>query len=186
MPSIITHSVVAIATGKTVTNEKMPIRFWLYAVACSCLPDADVIAFGFGIPYGHFFGHRGFFHSLFFALLLSLVALALFHSAQKCSPRQWLMVWACFFISAASHGILDAFTNGGLGIALLSPLDDTRFFFPTAPIKVSPIGISAFFTKRGFHVLMSEIIWVWVPCVIIVLMTRKIKVKFKSQITNSK
>ncbi len=178
MPSIFTHSVVGIATGKTITNKKMPIRFWLYAVLCSCIPDADVIAFGFGIPYMHVFGHRGFFHSLFFALLLSLVAAALFHAAQKSHPRQWLMVWACFFISAASHGILDAFTNGGMGVALLSPFDETRFFFPPSPIKVSPIGISAFFTKRGFQVLISEMIWVWIPCLTLVFLAwiaRKIK-----------
>jgi inner membrane protein len=44
----------------------------------------------------------------------------------------------------ASHGILDAMTDGGLGVAFFSPFDDTRCFFPFRPIKVSPIGLSFF------------------------------------------
>jgi len=40
-------------------------------VACSVMPDLDVIGFRFGIRYGDFWGHRGFTHSLLFAALLA-------------------------------------------------------------------------------------------------------------------
>ncbi|NIM12838.1 MAG: hypothetical protein GTO45_29905 [Candidatus Aminicenantes bacterium] len=53
----------------------------------------------------------------------------------------------------ASHGVLDAFTNGGLGIALLSPFDTTRHFSPWQPIEVAPIGIWAFFSDWGVKVM---------------------------------
>ena len=34
------------------------------------------------------------------------------------------------FLSTASHGVLDALTDGGLGVAFFSPFDQTRYFFP--------------------------------------------------------
>jgi inner membrane protein len=52
-------------------------------------------------------------------------------------------------VGAASHGILDAMTNGGLGVALLSPLDTTRYFRPWRPIQVSPISLRRFFSDEG-------------------------------------
>ncbi|NIM77978.1 MAG: hypothetical protein GTO20_04240 [Candidatus Aminicenantes bacterium] len=58
-----------------------------------------------------------------------------------------------FFLLTASHGVLDAFTNGGLGIALLSPFDTTRHFSPWQPIEVAPIGIWAFFSDWGVKVM---------------------------------
>jgi inner membrane protein len=38
----------------------------------------DVITFAFGIPHEHFWGHRGFSHSLVFALIWAAVVVALF------------------------------------------------------------------------------------------------------------
>jgi membrane-bound metal-dependent hydrolase YbcI (DUF457 family) len=58
----------------------------------------------------------------------------------------------------ASHGVLDAMTDGGLGIAFFAPFDNTRYFFPFRPVKVSPIGLS-FFSARGLDVIWSELLW---------------------------
>jgi inner membrane protein len=69
--------------------------------------------------------------------------------------------------STASHGILDAFTNGGLGIAFLWPFSSERYFAPYQVIEVSPIGISRFLSSRGLAVLESELVWVWAPCVVL-------------------
>jgi hypothetical protein len=60
------------------------------------------------------------------------------------------------------HALLDALTNGGLGVALLSPLSNARFFFLFRPILVSPIG-TGFFSEYGVKVLGSEILWIWMP-----------------------
>jgi inner membrane protein len=51
----------------------MPVSFWLLSAGLAMLPDADVIAFYFGIPYGSRFGHRGFTHSLFCAALVGML-----------------------------------------------------------------------------------------------------------------
>ena len=40
---------------------------WMGAI-CTIVPDFDVIGFAFGVSYGDVLGHRGFTHSLLFAV----------------------------------------------------------------------------------------------------------------------
>jgi inner membrane protein len=181
MPSAISHAAVAAAAGIAFAPQGVPNRFWPLALACSILPDADVIAFAFGIPYHHTFGHRGFFHSLFFALILSFIVTAVFFREEKLLSERWFFYIIFFFLLTASHGILDAFTNGGLGIALFSPFSNERYFLPWTPIAVSPIGIKAFLSQRGWFVLKSELMWVWLPVSILAVIStviRKVLVQF--------
>jgi inner membrane protein len=44
------------------------------SMALAALPDVDVVGLYLGVPYGSFFRHRGFSHSLCCALLVSLPA----------------------------------------------------------------------------------------------------------------
>ena len=125
-------------------------------------PDADVLGFRFGIHYGDFLGHRGFTHSLAFAALVALVVVSM-----RGSVAHRRALWLYLFVATASHGLLDAFTDGGLGVALLAPFDNTRYFFPVRPILVSPIGISSFFSQYGLSVITSEASWVWLPSAIL-------------------
>jgi inner membrane protein len=118
------------------------------------------------VPYEHFLGHRGFFHSFFFCLVFAFLIDQIFFRNQKSSTKERAVRVGYFFLCGASHGLLDMLTTGGLGIAVLSPFDNTRYFFPWRPIKVSPIGIANFFSERGIRVLKSEFIWIAVPCII--------------------
>jgi inner membrane protein len=52
MATAITHALVALALGKSITRKPMPFRFWMAGVVCSIIPDADVLGFGRGIEYG--------------------------------------------------------------------------------------------------------------------------------------
>jgi inner membrane protein len=88
---------------------------------------------------------------------------------------RWFFYFILFFLLTASHGVLDAFTNGGLGIALLSPFDNTRHFFPWKPITVSPIGVKAFFSKWGLAATKSELLWIWLPCSLVVVLSTLIR-----------
>jgi inner membrane protein len=123
------------------------------------VPDLDVLAFRFGIPYGAFWGHRGFSHSLLFALLTALPAAALTCRRLRIPFLDWC---GFLFVAVASHGLLDALTNGGLGVALFAPFDDRRWFNPWRPVEDSPNGLS-FFSARGLDTLWSEFIWILVP-----------------------
>ena len=167
------------ALGKTVTDKKIPLRFWVLVVFCSVLPDADVVGFRFGIEYGDFWGHRGFFHSLFFAFILSSTVAFLTFRKTSLFSKKWWLIWVFFFGISASHGLLDVFTDGGLGIALLSPFDTTRYFCPWRPLRVSPIGIRWFLTHWGSRALMSEIIWLWVPLTAVLIIVTAYRKKRK-------
>lgn len=145
--------------------RKMPRRFWYLTVACATVQDLDVIGLrhDVGIPYGHFLGHRGLSHSLPFAFVISVIAVSLMLKYVKLFSLKWWCLWAFFFAIAASQGLLDAMTNGGLGVALLSPFDRTRYFLPWRPIEVSPIGLHGLFSKRGLKVIISEVGLIWIP-----------------------
>ncbi|MFT3775652.1 MAG: metal-dependent hydrolase [Minicystis sp.] len=175
MASAITHGVVGFAAAVAYAGTPTPRRLWLLAVGCAILPDADVIAFPLGIPYRSLFGHRGFSHSLLFALLLGVVVTALaFRALRPGSLAFWSR--SLFFAAVtASHGALDALTNGGLGVAFFSPLVLKRYFFPFRPIAVSPVNVRAFFGPWAVRILATEIVWVWVPAMFLVLLALGIR-----------
>lgn len=169
MASIFAHAVCAVAVSDSLRKKQIPRRLWLLAIISAILPDIDVIGFAWGIEYGDVLGHRGFTHSLFFAALWAgLLALWLF------KEERYLVFTILFFVTA-SHGVLDAMTNGGLGIAFLSPFDNTRYFFDFRPIQVSPIGIQAFFSEWGLRVIQSEVIWVGLPGLSVLLTSKTIR-----------
>jgi len=163
MPSEFTHIFVSTMLGKTSFAEKMPPRFWVLSVVCTVLPDIDVIGYYLGVRYGDMFGHRGFSHSLFFALLVGvLVVLLAFPAVARFSKKWWAMV-AFFFVVTASHGILDSLTDKGMGVGFFIPFDNTRYFMPWRPVFASPMRIPKFFSMTGLEVLGREILWIWVP-----------------------
>jgi inner membrane protein len=159
VPSILSHPAVPLAIGLGLGAQVISRRLVLAGIAASVLPDLDVLAFRVGISYSHELGHRGISHSLAFAFMLGLVAL-LFGPQLRATPRT-----AGLFIltAAASHGLLDMLTNGGLGVALLWPFSEHRFFFPARVIEVSPLSLRRFFGPSGISVLSSELLWVWLP-----------------------
>ncbi|MET3448166.1 inner membrane protein [Ralstonia sp. 1138] len=123
------------------------------------LPDLDVAALRLGIRYQDVFGHRGATHSIAFALALAMLA-ALAHPLLKSTAwRSAIFVG----LAALSHPLLDMCTNGGMGVALLWPFSEHRWFFPLRPIAVSPLGVSQFLGPRGLAVMVSELYWVWLP-----------------------
>ena len=142
-------------------------------MACSIVPDLDVIGFSFGIRYGDLWGHRGLTHSLFFACLLSAVLVELWHRRQSPSAKARLFVY--FFLCTASHGVLDAMTDGGLGVAFFSPFDTSRYFFAVRPVAVSPIGIGEFFNTEALRILATEVTWIWMPTVVMFVSSRAIE-----------
>lgn len=159
-----THAFTAVALNKALTTAKLPPRFWALAVISSALPDADVVGFAMGIEYGDQLGHRGLSHSLMFALAWSFGALSVVNLPNiPRGSRTWWKLIALLFAVTASHGVLDALTNGGLGVAFFAPFDGTRYFFPWRPLVVSPISFERFFTSWGGAVLQSEWKFIWLP-----------------------
>ena len=167
MASALTHAFAAVALTKTLSNRKRDWRFWTLAVASSILPDADVVSFAVGTEYGDLLGHRGLSHSLLFAALWSLLVVSCEYKRLTKFSQHWWSLAGLFFVVTVSHGILDAMTNGGLGVAFFAPVDTTRYFFPWRPIRVSPVGVGQFFSGQGAAIMASEMKYVWLPLAMI-------------------
>ncbi len=193
MASLFTHGFVAASAG--LFPEFAKHRGWILLLGAfaAIVPDADVLAFRYGIAYDHPFGHRGATHSLAFALLLgALLTLPFLRAyplrfrrrasappaapgpvrespAKSAAPRSTggsgFVLFAYFFLCTLSHSLFDALTNGGLGVAFFFPFDNARYFFPDEwrVVQVSPIGARRFFSEWGLRVILSELKFIALP-----------------------
>ena len=134
------------------------VESYVCILTCCCSPDYRNLLLSTPDAKAHV-------HSLFFSAVLSVsvTAILAWHERLKISRSA---LFAYLFLATASHGILDAMTNRGLGVAFFSPFDNSRYFLPWRPIRVSPIAIHRFFSARGYAVLRSELLWVWIPAIL--------------------
>jgi len=163
MPTILSHAAVPLALGLGLGARVVPRRLLLAGVLASVIPDLDVLAFRFNVAYSHALGHRGVSHSLAFAVVLGLVALVIAQPLRATRRAAFLFVAVC----SASHGALDMLTNGGHGVALWWPLSAERLFAPWQVIEVSPLSLRRIASARGLEVLQSELLWIWLPAVLV-------------------
>lgn len=161
MPTVITHAAIPLVLGAALGRGTIPPRLAVAGACAAMLPDLDVVAFRFGVAYADAFGHRGASHSLLFAAAVGAIGLpgARWLRSRAVPAATWL------FACAASHPLLDALTNGGLGVALFWPWHEARMFAPWRPVEVSPFG-AHFFSARGLAVLWSELRWIGLPALV--------------------
>lgn len=165
MPTIFSHAALgaglALGTSREAPPELRRPLAWI-AAAVAATPDLDVAAFSLGIPYGDLLGHRGLSHSLVAAVAIGAVAWAVLLGLVPRAddiPRPGWREALVLVVAAASHGLLDMATDGGLGCAVLAPFSAERFFWPVRPIPVSPIGLG--FLVWGLPVLAWELVLLW-------------------------
>lgn len=171
MPTILTHVAVPVCATIAFGTQRIPASALLVGMFAAIVPDFDGLAFKLGIAYGTMTGHRGFTHTLAFALLLGLLGWWL-------APR-WRMYrtlgWAWVALCTLSHPLLDMLTNGGIGIALFWPFDGTRYFSSWRPIEVSPVALKRFVSPRGAQVLLNEMLTVWAPLLVMAILAMSIR-----------
>ncbi len=172
MASVFGHSIAAYTISKII-DQKVSKILVIIAIFSSILPDVDIISFKLGIPYLHPLGHRGFTHSIFFAIIWALFISFVLGKSRK---QLWFLV---IFLSTISHGILDAMTTGGRGVGFFIPIINDRFFLPFRKIAVSPIRIGEFFSEWGIQVIFSEIKYILMPCLIVLVISFIIKKRKK-------
>lgn len=165
------HIAVGLAAGRACEGHGVttsPWRLMLGLTALSLLPDADVIAFVLRIPYEAPWGHRGASHSLVFAMAIAAMVALVWPALGRQHSLRWFGV---VFGVVASHGLLDALTDGGLGAALLWPVTDARYFAPWRPLPVAPIG-RGLLSMRGLRVMAFETL-LFAPFVLYALWPRR-------------
>jgi len=163
MPTILAHAAVPLALGLGLGTRAVSPRLLVAGIAASMAPDLDAIGLHLGVAYSDTAGHRGLTHSLAFAVLLSLLATAAAGLLRTTRLRAFAFVLAC----AASHGLLDMLTTGGLGVAWWWPLSDTRHFLPWRVIRVSPLTLQRLMSPVGRAVMVSELWAVWLPAALL-------------------
>ena len=164
MPGI-GHLAVGMAAARmsTAPARVTPVTWMCLLIGAAYLPDVDVVAFALGVPYGAPFGHRGVLHSPAFAVLCTML-LGLVSWRLGIRPLRMMLVAGLVMMS---HGLLDAFTDGGRGVALLWPLNNVRYFAPWRPIPVSPLGTHAV-SIRGWEIMLNEAM-IFLPLFLVVL-----------------
>lgn len=173
MASPVSHALVAVALGTVFPAPRRGGRYWL-AACCSILPDIDVIGFHAGVAYDSLLGHRGLTHSIAFAAMIAAILTFLpVADRSKWGPR-WIS-WLYLFLAGASHGILDALTNGGLGVAFFSPVHNTRYFLPWQPVEAGPLYLADVFSPLGKAVAMTEFTWIVIPSVVFMMTVRVLR-----------
>ncbi len=177
MPSIFSHSIFGLVISRLKVQTTKKNLFYFCIILCTIVPDFDVISFYFKIPYSAPFGHRGFSHSILFAIFFSISISILFE--KNILSKNFLIYVLIFFSATISHGIFDAMTNGGLGVCFFCPFESKRYFFEFRPIQVSPIGKN-FFSKKGLEVILSELIWIWIPSFLFIALVEIFKYKKKN------
>ena len=93
MASAFGHAVASLAIGQVGITAKTSWRLMAAGVLLSILPDADSIGFFMGVPYHSFWGHRGFSHSIVFALLISIIVQQFFFARHKAPAEQIRIVF---------------------------------------------------------------------------------------------
>lgn len=170
MATIVTHAVVGYTIARICVRKPIHPLYWILALTAPTLPDLDVLGHRYGIRYQDCFGHRGAFHSLLVALIAALVLVTLFKFLTR--TQGFRQIKDCFwglFLGISSHGMIDALTNGGLGVAIFWPMNCARYFFPVRPLEVSPLGLERFF-QQGIFIMKNEFYYVWIPCLAILVL----------------
>ncbi len=161
MATIFSHPAIALGLFPWFSDVRHYKKILVTGIALTIAPDLDVLGLYAGIPYDHMAGHRGLSHSLLFAAIVAALVTWMFSRQYKICARA---VWLYLFASMASHGALDALTNGGLGVAFFSPFSNERYFFAFRPIEVSTLNIRYFFESQGAVVLANELVTIWPIC----------------------
>lgn len=168
MTTLMTHAVIPIAIALAAPQGLISSRLLGAGVLASLLPDADMMGFYWGIPYSSELGHRGFTHSLLFAVAIACCAAAACNSLRSRAYIAFLFVG----MSCISHPLLDMLTSGGKGVALFWPFEKTRVLSSFRPVSAAPMNVARFFTDHGWQVFKSELFWIWLPFFSLALIVR--------------
>jgi len=116
----LTQIVLGAAVGEAVGGKKMGIKAAFWGAIAGTIPDLDVFLNGFYHPIEAALVHRGFSHSILFAVLFSPVfAWMLFRLyKRKYEYKTWILL---FFFGIVTHPLLDVFTNYGTSLLWPSP-----------------------------------------------------------------
>lgn len=166
MASPMTHFFVGALGAGTVRVR----RLWFLSLFCSALPDIDGVITKLSAKLLHlrlggmWWDHRAFSHSLLFALIVGGLVACFAHKIVRPDKPLWLL-FLYFSALTASHGLIDATTNGGQGIMFFAPFYDGRYLFLFTPVPA--LRFRQWFGNQGAITFGKEILWIWLPLTVV-------------------
>lgn len=139
--------VLGAVTFAVVKDKEIGKKSLVYGAILGTIPDLDVLLNPFFDSVEQLAIHRAFSHSIFFAILLSLIAAKWLSKKYKSSYISW--VWACF-LALFTHPLLDLCTT--YGTRILYPL--TKSYYSLNNVFV----VDLFYTLP----LLAAVIALWI------------------------
>lgn len=159
----LTHIVIGAAVGQATLGKRLGRKALFWGALAATIPDFDVVVGPFVDPTREIFIHRGFSHSIVFAMLAAPLVgwLAMrVHSKYRIPHYQWFgLVLLCLL----SHITLDVFNTYGTGV--LYPISQHRFAFDSMAIVdiflVLPLiaALAFLIAKWSSHRLRQWVAW---------------------------
>ncbi len=123
----LTHIALGACMGEAFAGKTVGKKAMLWGVLAQSVPDIDFVAAFWLDTSSNLLTHRGFTHSILFAVIITLLMAVLaerWHRPHNISFRRWV-----FFFGAAilTHIFLDAFNNYGVG--WFEPFNHLRISF---------------------------------------------------------
>jgi inner membrane protein len=144
--------VLGAITFALVKDKEIGKKSLVYGAVLGTIPDLDVLLNPFFDDVAQLAVHRAFSHSIFFAILLSLLAGKLLSKKYNSSYISW--VWACF-LALFTHPLLDLCTT--YGTRILYPLSKSYYslnnvfvvdLFYTLPLLIAMITLGIMKNKN--------------------------------------
>jgi len=162
----LTQALLGATTFALIKDKQIGNRSLIIGAVCGTIPDLDVLLFPFYNEIELLLIHRGFSHSILFAILLTIFFSEI---AYKIYNKQYkrLKWYLAFFLSIMTHAILDCFTT--YGTQLFNPFSSQLISFNTIHV-IEPvytltllIGIVLVLIKKNMslsrqHILKYSII----------------------------
>jgi inner membrane protein len=145
-------------------------RLWFLSLVCSALPDIDGVIsrlasrlFGLQLT-GMWWAHRGFSHSVLFALIIGVLAGIVARKIMRFEKPTWLLA-LYFFAVVMSHGLIDGTTYGGEGVMFFAPFETDRYLFLFTPVPT--LNARQWLGSQGLMTFAKEMLWIWLPLSIV-------------------
>ena len=111
----LTHIVLGAAIGEALLGKKIGRKAMLWGALADTIPDFDVFGSFCFTNAQQLLVHRGFTHSILFALLMSFLLGWVFNKYSKkknANQKEWTVL---FLLGMFTHIIIDSFTSYGTG-----------------------------------------------------------------------
>lgn len=111
----LTQIVLGASVGEAVLGKKVGNKAMLWGAVAATIPDLDVFFTNFFSPVDNLYVHRGFSHSILFAILIAPILGYFIHlihrkKVKDVGVKSWMKL---VFWSTVTHPLLDMFTNWG-------------------------------------------------------------------------